>query len=243
MENNPHDGHRLRMKHRFLDNGLDGFNPHEVLELLLFYCVPRKDTNPLAHRLINRFGGLPEVLDADFDQLMRVDGVTENVATFLVLMRSAVRRYQQESVRDNTRFENFEQIGAYVRAQFYGERVEKLRMMCLNNRGELLNCSVISEGTLDSTAVNVRGIIETALRYPTTKVILAHNHPAGFAIPSDADFENTVRVRRVLDGIDIQLVDHIVVSAEDYVSMRLSAKYAGAFSRYVLDDSSPDWLR
>ena len=243
MEKHVHDGHRERMKKRFLENGLDTFNSHEVLELLLFFGVPRKDTNPLAHQLIDRFGGLADVLNTNYERLVQEEGVTENVATLLVLMRQLFRRYQKEAVGTCTRFQGPEEMAEYAKTLFIGERVEHLRMLCLNNRGDLLHCAVISEGMPDSVPINTRAIVETALRFPVSKVVLAHNHPAGSAAPSDHDIQNTIMIRRALDTIGVTLVDHLVISEDGWCSMRNNNRYSAAFSSYILDDSAPDWLR
>ena len=243
MGDHVHDGHRLRMKQRFLQNDLDSFAPHEVLELLLFFGVPRKDTNPLAHRLIDRFGGLSEVLEADYERLLEVDGVTENVATLLALMRPLLRRYQKDAASKVAHFNNSKELYKYTETLFFGEKNERMRLLCFNNRGDLLNCSVISEGAPDWTPLNTRGIVETALRYSSTRVLLAHSHPAGLPEPSDADIQNTIVIHRALDNVSIRLIDHLIVSPTGYVSMRHTERFSAAFSSYLLDDSVPDWLR
>lgn len=243
MENGIHDGHRVRMKEQFLKNGIDSFEPHQVLEMLLFYSIARKDTNPLAHRLLDHFGSLTGVLNADYRQLLQVKGVSEHTASLLVFCRQLVGRYYRDLVDDSTIFNNVQEIGRYLQAQFLGEKEEKLRIMCLNNRGKLLHCSVISEGTVTATGVNLRLMVETVLRYPTTAVVVAHNHPGGFAIPSPQDCDSTVQIRRALEMVDVQLVDHLIFAEDDYVSMRQTARYAGSFSPYARDNSAPDWMR
>lgn len=243
MSDHTHDGHRSRLRAQFRESGMDSLSSVQVLEMLLFHSVPRVDTNPLAHRLLDRFGRLPEVLDANFEQLRSVEGVSENTATLILFAAQLMRRYQREKVRDLTIFNSLEEMGHYLQAQFANEGNEKLRIMCLNNRGKLLNCSVISEGSVSATSVNVRLLIETALRYPTTAVVMAHNHPAGFAFPSWEDYDCTIQVRKALEPLDIRLVDHLVFSQDDFVSMRQSTEFSSAFSRYTRDGSAPDWLQ
>ncbi len=243
MGDHVHDGHRLRMKEQFLKSGMDSLSPHQVLEILLYYSVPRVDTNPLAHRLIDHFGGLSEVLDADFDQLRQVKGVSENTATHLTFVSQLLRRYQCEKTQDRRSFHSLDEVGEYLQAQYTNEKVEKLRILCFNNRGNLLHTELISEGGLVSTGVNIRRIMETVLRYPTTSVVMAHNHPAGFALPSPQDYDCTVQVRRALETLQVQLSDHIIFAENEFISMRQTAKYAGAFSKYARDDSALEWLR
>ena len=243
MSDHMHDGHRARMKEQFLKSGMDSFSAHQVLEVLLYFSVPRVDTNPLAHRLVDHFGSLSQVLDADFEQLRQVKGVSEHTATQILFVSELLRRYQCEKAEKPTSFHSLNEIGRYLQAQYTNEKVEKLRILCFNNRGNLLHTAVISEGGLVSTDINIRRIVETALRYPTTTVVMAHNHPAGFAIPSAQDYNCTVQVRRALEMVEIELSDHIVFAENDFVSMRQTAKFAGAFSKYARDGSVPDWLK
>lgn len=243
MADGVHGGHRARMKEQLLKSGIDTFAPHQVLELLLFYSIPRQDTNPLAHRLLDRFGSLAGVLGADYEELCRVKGVSEHTASLLVFCHQLVGRYYRELVTDRKVLNNMDEIGHYLQAYFIGEKVEKLRLLCLNNRGTVLNCSIISEGTVSSTDINVRTIIEIALRFSATSVVIAHNHPAGFALPSREDIDATMQIRRALETVNICLADHLIFAQDDYISLRQTAQYAGAFSSYARDNSAPDWLR
>ncbi len=243
MSDHMHDGHRSRMKEQFLNSGMDSFSSHQVLEMLLYFSVPRVDTNPLAHRLIDHFGSLPQVLDANFEQLREVKGVSEHTATHILFVADLLRRYQCEKVEKPTSFESLDEIARYLQAQYTNEKVEKLRILCFNNRGNLLHTAVINEGGLVSTDVNIRRIVETALRFPTTTVVMAHNHPAGFSTPSAQDYNCTVQVRRALETVEIELSDHIVFAQNEYISMRQTAKYAGALSKYARDGSVPPWLK
>lgn len=242
MADGIHDGHRARMRQQFLQNDMDFFTSHQVLEMLLFNAIPRRDTNPLAHRLMDHFGSLFAVLEADYEQLMRVEGMTENAAFTLVFSGQLVRRYHREKAGEIRAFNDMSAIATYLRAEFLGETQEKLRIMCLNNRGELLACPVISSGSVTATSVNLRLIMETVLHYPTTAVVMAHNHPAGFAIPSEDDVRSTARVRQMLETVGIRLADHMVFAQDDYVSMRQSDLYRTVFSPYARDEGLPDWL-
>lgn len=243
MSDDTHKGHRLRLKRQFLQNGIDSLTTVQVLEMLLFYSVPRVDTNPLAHRLLDHFGGLAEVLDADFAQLRQVEGVSESTATHIVFASQLFRRYQREKVQNITIFNSFEEIQQYLQAQFIGEKVEKLRILCLNNRAELLHCAVISEGTLISTNLDIRSIIETVLRYPTTFVVMAHNHPAGFALPSTEDVDCTIQVGKMLKELNISLIEHLVFSPTDCTSMRQTPRLTKIFAQCLHDEITQDWIK
>ena len=213
-----HDGHRQRLKDRFLREGLDGFTDIQVLELLLFYVVPRKDTNPIAHDLLDRFGSLARVLDAPVIKLTEVNGVTENGATFLKLVREIERRYalsQGEEIILNT----IEDCCEYLTRFFKGKRNETVFLLSLDAKLKLLSCREVGEGSVNYASVPIRRCVEMALEDGATSVILAHNHPSGLAVPSTDDGVTTRRLAMALSAVEIQLVDHIVVADDDYVSM------------------------
>ena len=213
-----HDGHRQRLKDRFLREGLDGFTDIQVLELLLFYVVPRKDTNPIAHDLLDRFGSLARVLDAPVIRLTEVNGISENGATFLKLVREIERRYalsQGEEIILNT----IEDCCEYLTRFFKGKRNETVFLLSLDAKLKLLSCREVGEGSVNYASVPIRRCVEMALEDGATSVILAHNHPSGLAVPSTDDVVTTRRLAMALSAVEIQLVDHIVVADDDYVSM------------------------
>ena len=213
-----HEGHRQRLKDRFLREGLDGFTDVQVLELLLFYVIPRKDTNPIAHALVDRFGSLARVLDASVVKLTDVDGITENGATFLKLVREIERRYalsQGEEIILNT----IDDCCEYLTHFFKGKRNETVFLLSLDAKLKLLSCREVGEGSVNYASVPIRRCVEMALEDGATSVILAHNHPSGLAVPSNDDIATTRRLAMALSAVEIQLVDHIVVADDDYVSM------------------------
>ena len=213
-----HDGHRQRLKDRFLREGLDGFTDIQVLELLLFYVVPRKDTNPIAHDLLDRFGSLARVLDAPVIRLTEVNGISENGATFLKLVREIERRYalsQGEEIILNT----IEDCCEYLTRFFKSKRNETVFLLSLDAKLKLLSCREVGEGSVNYASVPIRRCVEMALEDGATSVILAHNHPSGLAVPSGDDIVTTRRLAMALSAVEIQLVDHIVVADDDYVSM------------------------
>lgn len=214
-----HDGHRQRMKERFRNEGLDHFSDIQVLELLLFYCIPRKDTNPIAHALLERFGSLSQVLDAPIGELAKVPGMGESAATFLSLTTAVGRYYQVDRAMNVEILTSIEQCGRYLVPFFYGRRNETVFLLCLDAKCKVLCCKEIGEGSVNSAGVPIRRIVETALGVNATTVILAHNHPSGIAVPSGEDVVATHRVAAALRTVDIVLADHIVVAEEDFVSM------------------------
>ena len=220
-----HAGHRQRLKERFLKDGLDNFEEHQVLELLLYYVIPRKDTNPIAHALLERFGTLSQVLEAPAEELAKVSGMGDSAATFLSLITSVGRYYLVNRTMQETILPTIEKCGQYLLPYFYGRRNETVFLLCLDAKCKVLCCKEMGEGSVNSAGVPVRRIVETALGVNATSVILAHNHPSGLAIPSDEDVNTTRRVALALDAVEIGLVDHIVVADDDFVSLAQSGLY------------------
>ena len=215
-----HDGHRARKKQQFRDHGLDAFADHEALELLLFYAIPRVDTNPIAHRLIERFGSLDGVLAAPAEELERVEGVGGNAATLLSLIVPLVRRSRVSSGRRATILSSAEQIGAYFCDCFFGVRDERLYEACLDAKGKLLQCCKVADGSVDAVNLNMRVIVENALKCGASAVVLSHNHPSGVALPSPDDNTTTLLVYDALRTVGVELIDHIIVADDDFVSLR-----------------------
>ncbi len=220
-----HTGHRERLKERFRQEGLSHFEPHNVLELLLFYCIPQKDTNPLAHRLIERFGSLHQVLEAPITELKKVEGISDHSATLLSLVTEISRYYLVSRSSEVQILHTTAQCGRFLVPYFVGLRDEVVYLLCLDAKCKVLGCPEVGRGSVNSAGVSVRRIVETALSLNATSVVLAHNHPSGLAIPSDEDVFTTRRVAMALDGVDILLADHIVVADEDFVSLADSGLY------------------
>lgn len=223
---NVHEGHRQRLKDRFLKEGLDGFAPHNVLELLLFYAVPQRDTNELAHRLLARFGSLSGVLDADFDELCQVEGVGANVATLLKLMPGLARRYLDDYDKKGVVLTSIEEVGAFLRPKFVGRKNEMIFLLCMDSRGSVVYGDFIAEGSINAAPMYTRNILEAAMRSHAVSVILAHNHPRGLALPSNADMLATRSVFDALAAAKVRLADHLIFAGSDYVSMRDSGFFS-----------------
>lgn len=220
-----HDNHRQRVKSRYETYGIDVFNEHQALELLLFYCIPRKDTNEIAHRLMNRFGSFGQVLDAPVKELEKVEGMGHNAALYLKLLRDAHRYYQLHKEKNEKILDNINACGEYLLDFFEGLNVETVYMLGLDAKCKVLCCREIGRGNVNSAAVSVRKIVDAALTENVTSVVLAHNHPSGCAIPSQEDILTTKRIANALKAIDVVLADHIVVCGSDFVSMVHSRMY------------------
>ncbi len=220
-----HDGHRQRLKDRFLREGLDNFDDLYVLELLLFYCIPRKDTNPIAHALLDHFGSLTSVLEATAEELEKVPGISKNTSTFLTMILQVGRYYQIKRAQPGKILRTIEQCGKYMIPYFYGRENETVFLLCLDAKCKVLGCKLVGEGSVNSANIPIRRVVEIALNNNATTVILAHNHPSGLALPSHDDIETTLRVAKAMDAVEITLADHIVVADDDFVSMVQSGYY------------------
>lgn len=214
-----HDGHRQRKKEQFRMHGLDAFADHEVLELLLYYAIPRRDTNPVAHRLMERFGSLDGVFSATVEELEEVEGMGKNAATLLALWMPLYRRVRTKPTAKEVILNSTEQAGQYFMDLFFGMRREELYEACLDAKGKLLACCRIAEGGVDAVNISTRRLVENALKCGASAVILAHNHPSGIALPSPDDNTTTLAVWDALRAVGIPLIDHIIVADEDYVSL------------------------
>lgn len=219
------------MRDRFLREGLENFEDYQVLEMLLFYCLPRRDTKALAKDLIVHFGSLSQVLEAPAESIAQVEGVGENTATFLALVAQATRYYQVHHNDNPTILNSTELCGRHLIKVFAGRRNETVYLMCLDAKCKLLCCKLVGEGSVNSAAISVRKIVEAALAVNATTVVLAHNHPSGLALPSTEDIVTTRRVAQALSAVDVLLADHIVVADDDFVSLKQSGYYHPSDSR------------
>ena len=228
---NVHAGHRERLRNRFLANSLETFEEHEMLELLLFYSIPVKDTNEIAHRLIHRFGSLSDVFDADYNELCAVQGVGERTATLIKMMPELYRMYEKSKLNDKDVCLNSPQlISEYMSKYFKGLTVERLYVLCLDASGKKISVELISEGTVKSTIMNSRKITETVIRANAANVILLHNHPSGIAAPSSRDVDATMGIVSAMKAVGIKITDHIIIgNGDDFFSFRASPKWKRIF--------------
>ena len=213
------EGHRGRLKERFLTEGLENFNEINALELLLFYTIPRSDTNPTAHRLLDRFGSFSNVLEADYDDLLEVQGVSDHTATFLKLLPETCRYYQSHRVKKDTELLTLEDIGDYLVKKYVGILKETVYMLLLDNKRCLISAEKVHEGSVSSAAVSVRKMAETALKKRAAAVVIAHNHPSGLAVPSPDDILVTRNFRSALQTLEIEFVDHFIVADDKYCAI------------------------
>lgn len=218
-----HTGHRERTKRRFLEQGIAGWTDHQILELLLFYSIPRKDTNELAHELMDRFGSLAGVLDALPEELMKVSGIKENTAVLLKLIPAMLGLYLEGRTGPGRIIHTVQEAGTALAPYLYGSRNEMAYVLCLDAKEKLLGVRKISEGSNSSADVTIRRVAEECLALQASFCYLAHNHVSGIALPSPEDVAATDVVRTALAPLGVHLVDHLVFVDGDLVSVRETA--------------------
>lgn len=216
-----HRNHRMRLKRRYLREGISGFEPHNVLELLLFYAIPQKDTNDLAHELLNRFGSVPGVFDAPIEELLKVKGVGMHTATLIKLIPDLWRVYERDRVADSRpKINSTVTAASYLAPLFTGRSTEAVAALALDAGGGLVGSEILGEGSPMAAPIDARRICEWAINIRAGGIVLAHNHlGSGNCRPSGPDCESTRNIASILNGLDIQLIDHIIFCAGEYFSM------------------------
>lgn len=217
---NVHKNHRERVKERFLKEGLSAFADHEVLELLLFYAIPQGDTNPLAHKLLEKFKTPNAVFNASVEELCTVSGVQKHTAALIKLIPEISQFYTALSVREQKTIHNSQEAGKYVCAKIGLEKKEVFAVICLDSQRNVLAFEILEEGTVSQATIHPRKVVEFVLRHNASSVILAHNHPSGGEYASENDRILTQQLCSLLEGMDISVTDHIIAaSADKFVSM------------------------
>ncbi len=216
-----YEGHRDRMRQRFLDYGMDHMQDTELLEILMFYSIPRKDTKEVAHELVQSFGSISGVMNADIDELTKVPGVTYNSAVLIRLALVLARKYAIDSHEDLPVYNTIDKIGQYVKRLYIGVNVERVYLLLFDNALRMIDCCWISDGSVNSAIPKTRVMIEKAYQKQAASVILVHNHPHGIAVPSGDDIAMTHRLDSAFDLVGIKLLEHIVVAGDKYAPILL----------------------
>ena len=228
---NVHEGHRDRLRQRFLEEGLENFQDHNVLELLLFYSIPRKDTNEEAHRLMDKFGSLSAVFNASYDELCEVKGISGISATLIKMMPELFKKYEVDIIKnDDVILDKSELIAKYVSSYFKGLTTEKMYLLCLDSACRVINFHLISEGIVNATPLNIRKIMEISIKNNAAQLILIHNHPSGIVAPSRNDVDATMGIQNIMTKMGMKLSDHIIIGhGDDFFSFRKSDKWKYIF--------------
>ncbi len=213
-----HDGHRRRLVNKALKDGLEKLEEHEVLELLLFNSIPRGNTNDIAHRLLLKFENLKNICAADVEALKEVEGVGTKTADFLKMLPLYVKAYELSCFDNKTRLDSPEIIGEYCSHLFYDATVENAYIIFLTPNMRIIKRSKLSEGDFNSVRISYKDIIAQTINLNAAYVILTHNHVTGIACPSQQDISFTYELKKYLDGIDVTLLDHIIVAGDKHYS-------------------------
>lgn len=228
-EENIHKDHRQRLKAKFLKGGLELFDPHEVLELLLFHALPQQDTNEIAHRLINRFGSLSAALDATYDELITVKGIKESSATLLKLIPEIGAYYNLDKVKRGETFESIEKIAEYCVYKYLKESDEKVEIILFDSEMHMLGFETLAVGSQCSVDINIELVGKMIFGYNASGFILIHNHPSGIPYPSVADMEMTRYIHSVMKPFGKMLLEHLIVAGNKYIPVVHYMNNSGEF--------------
>ena len=218
-DKNIHEGHRSRLRQKYLANGFDSFEDHEILEMILFNCYRRRNTNDIAHKLLDTFGSISAVLEAPIDALIKA-GVSESVAVTLRMIPDICRVYYDDRNNSPEKIISFAGLGEFFMRKFIGRFDESIYLLLTDSKQKEVFCGVIATGTNCASDVPFRKIVDLALRYNASNAVIAHNHPSGIAMPSREDLQVTRVLFNTLQSVGVRLVDHVIVADDDYVSLR-----------------------
>ncbi len=225
-----HSGHRARLKKRFIrEGGFENFEDHNILEMLLFYTIPRRDTNELAHKILDKFGSLYALFDAPYEELIKTPGISENTACLIKAILPAARAYNYSKYQQVTVLNNMNKVSDYLLGKYAGFSEEVLGLVSMDNCYRALSFDILAKGTIDSVIIDVRKIIETLINNQATMAIIVHNHPSGFAIPSPQDVYQTRKIIAACNSINVSVLDHNLIAHGECISMHSSKEYIKLF--------------
>ena len=214
-----HEGHRARLREKYIKGGLSALSQHEIAELMLFYAMPRKNTNETAHALIDEFGSLSNVLDADIKDLMNIKGIGEQTAVFLKLIKELSGYCQKDKWKERPVLRSTAEAGAYILDMIGDLPYECFFVLSLDMGDKVISFTKLEEGTSACANVDIRKILECAVRLHASKVVLAHNHPSGRLLPSNSDIELTRTVQSSFEPFGISVLDHIIAGGAGFLSL------------------------
>ena len=219
MQKADHSGHRNRLREKYLNGGIEILAPHEVIEMLLFNAVPYRNTNDIAKRLLDAFGSLSAVFDASLEMLMNA-GLTRNQAAYIKLIPDVTRLYLLDRNDNPSKIIDYDMVGDYFIKKFIGvSHEERVLLLLMDEKCKELFCGFVADGGFDTAAFSNRKVMRMCVSYGAHSVIMAHNHPSGFGLPSAADYRSTVKLRELLASIDVILIDHFIIADDEAVSM------------------------
>ena len=217
--NNRQDGHRERLRKRFIQGGFDGFLDYEIIELLLTLGTPRKDCKPMAKDAIEKFGSLQNILDASYKELQQIDGVGPSNAFGIKLFQAVSERYAKEKISNKTKFNSPKIVAEYLQKYIGREKKENFVLLCLDSRNNLI-VDKVSIGTLNASLVHPREVFKSAIQANAAQVIIAHNHPSNDPEPSENDLVTTKRLVETGKILGIAVIDHIIITKNGFLSLK-----------------------
>ena len=230
---NIHRNHRQKVRDRFYAGGFEGMAPHNILEMLLFFGIPYKDTNPIAHELINRFGSLSAVLEADRLDLVEIKGMTENAACLISMVLPLYKKYSQDLAKRKPKFKDNKEVADFLRSLYLdNNNVEQVYILCFDANDALISHHKVGEGDISYSNVDMRRLTSAVLKSNAASIILSHNHPHGIAAPSYMDGDVTASIATILNALNVKFSDHIIVTDKDYFSMANSARFVEYFYNF-----------
>ncbi|MCD7730583.1 MAG: hypothetical protein LUI05_03695 [Oscillospiraceae bacterium] len=221
------EGHRRRLKEKFVRTGFEGFNDQQIIELILFYCYNRIDTSEMSKRLVNHFGNIGEVMDAPIEDLIRIGQISFSAATLIKVIAKTTQPYYRSHM-EKTCFDSPEKLKSLFLSYFISLKHEEFRIACFDNDLRIMNCSIVNTGTLSRDPIDMRRVVEIVIASKATLIALGHNHVGGTPLPSDADIVLTKNIVNLMKCIDVRVLDHVIVGASDSYSMRKNG-YFGMF--------------
>ena len=213
-----HSGHRERLRQKFLTSGIGSLHDYEKLELLLTYSVPVKDLKPVGKNLINRFKSISSVMDADIEELMEISGVGTKSIILIKFVRDLLTTYTYEKMVGSDYLNSPERVVDFSKLKIGALNNETFLVIFLTSKNRVIDYAFLSEGTIDSVAVYPRRVIELAFKQYASGIIIVHNHPSGETEPSPNDIELTKEIEKLSKSLDLRLLDHLIVSKDDYYS-------------------------
>ncbi len=226
---NVHKNHRMKMKTKYYESGFNGMALHNVLEMLLYFGIPQKDTNPMAHELIERFGSFSGVLEAKREQLLTIKGMTDNAACLITMVLPLYKAYIQDLERERKVLSDYKAYAEFFIPKFLDTTNERVYALCLDSKDQVILYRALSEGDFANVNMDLRKLASLVLETQAKKVVICHNHPHGINRPSRADVLVTQNIYNLLEHLKVRLVDHIIIADKTYFAMSRSIDYAFLF--------------
>lgn len=217
-EKNPTEGHRQRLRDKFLKSGLDGFHDYEIIELLLTLGTPRKDCKPIAKKALKKFGSLKEVLETDPNELKSIKGIGDNNVFGLKIAQAVARRYLADRIIDKDIVRSADEVMAYLKHSLRDKNREAFLVIYLNGRNQILKMEELFKGTLTTSAVYPREVVKRALDNNAAALVFVHNHPSGNPNPSQDDLTITKKLKAAAKAIDVSIHDHLIIAGNEVYS-------------------------